>query len=242
LERQLGHDFSSVRVHTDSAATDSADALSAKAYALGDDIVFGPGRYQPHTGAGQRLLAHELAHVAQQQHAGPSASHAEPLASSAADRVGQGQAVGAGAVGSAPEGLYCDDDKDKQKEGKPWMPGSSLPNLQLRTPGPIDWLKMREPYDSHNQRLSLREVDSIEQEARRIADQLAVFGIGPNFKFDYKLGTLTRDDIVNLGIGRQLQDRFARENPNAWDRMNREFQLAHPGGWSTPVLSKTWKF
>ena len=78
--------------------------------------------------------------------------------------------------------------------------------------------------------------------ARRIAAQLSYWGIGPNFKLDYKLGTLTRDDIVNMGISRQLQDRFAREQPNSWDQMEREFKLAHPGGWQTPILSKSWKF
>jgi hypothetical protein len=66
MSARLGHDFSRVRVHTDQAAASSARALGARAYTIGRDIVFGAGEYHPHTTTGDRLLAHELAHVAQQ--------------------------------------------------------------------------------------------------------------------------------------------------------------------------------
>jgi len=65
MEQRFGHDFSRVRVHTGSAAEKSAQALGALAYTAGSDIVFGAGRYEPHTPAGAGLLAHELTHVAQ---------------------------------------------------------------------------------------------------------------------------------------------------------------------------------
>lgn len=61
-----GWDFSKVRVHTDSRAAAAADALNARAFTTGNDIVFGAGQYQPSTASGRRLLAHELVHVAQQ--------------------------------------------------------------------------------------------------------------------------------------------------------------------------------
>jgi hypothetical protein len=64
----FGRDFGQVRVHTDGQAAESARALKAKAYTLGPDIVFSAGRYSPATPAGQRLLAHELAHVVQGPH------------------------------------------------------------------------------------------------------------------------------------------------------------------------------
>ena len=67
LEKQLGHDFSRVRVHHESAAADSARRLHANAFAVGEHVVFASGRYQPHTPPGRRLLAHELAHVVQQR-------------------------------------------------------------------------------------------------------------------------------------------------------------------------------
>jgi Domain of unknown function (DUF4157) len=67
MENRFGEDFSQVRVHTGEAADLSAMALSSKAFALGEDIVFGAPWYQPQTPAGRVLLAHELAHVVQQR-------------------------------------------------------------------------------------------------------------------------------------------------------------------------------
>ncbi|HEV7705929.1 MAG TPA: DUF4157 domain-containing protein [Gemmatimonadaceae bacterium] len=55
-----------VRVHTGADAAQSADALGANAYTVGRDIVFGEGRFAPHTHAGRGLIAHEAAHVGQQ--------------------------------------------------------------------------------------------------------------------------------------------------------------------------------
>lgn len=66
METRMGHDFSQVRVHSDGRAAELARAVSALAYTVGRNIVFGAGHYAPGTGSGQRLLAHELAHVAQQ--------------------------------------------------------------------------------------------------------------------------------------------------------------------------------
>lgn len=63
---RFGHDFSQVRVHTDEQAAKSAQAVNALAYTVGHHVVFGAGQYAPGTSDGQRLLAHELAHVVQQ--------------------------------------------------------------------------------------------------------------------------------------------------------------------------------
>ena len=65
---RFGYDFSGVRVHTDSHATEAAQAVNAKAFTIGKDIVFGSGQYAPQTSEGKQLLAHELTHVLQQQH------------------------------------------------------------------------------------------------------------------------------------------------------------------------------
>ena len=61
----LGADLSGVVLHTDCLAAESANAISASAYTVGNHIAFGPGSYAPHTHTGQRLLLHELVHVAQ---------------------------------------------------------------------------------------------------------------------------------------------------------------------------------
>jgi len=67
MEQRFGHDFSRVRVHDDSRAAASARAVNARAYSAGSQIVFGGGQYAPGNSAGLRLLAHELAHVVQQE-------------------------------------------------------------------------------------------------------------------------------------------------------------------------------
>src|SRR5262249_52095944 len=59
-------DFSSVRVHTDARSAESARAVNALAYTVGQDMVFGTGQYSPYTTDGRVLLAHELSHVIQQ--------------------------------------------------------------------------------------------------------------------------------------------------------------------------------
>ncbi len=63
FEPRIGYDLSSVRLHTGESAAQSAHALQARAYTLGNDIVFGENEYTEDSESGKRLLAHELAHV-----------------------------------------------------------------------------------------------------------------------------------------------------------------------------------
>jgi len=67
MESTFGSDFSRVRVHTDSRAAELTSRLNARAFTVGSDLAFGVGEYQPGTLTGDALLAHELAHVIQQQ-------------------------------------------------------------------------------------------------------------------------------------------------------------------------------
>lgn len=67
MSDRFGQDFSQVRVHADALAARSAEAVEARAYTVGRDIVFGAGQYDPAGTSGRRLLAHELAHVVQQE-------------------------------------------------------------------------------------------------------------------------------------------------------------------------------
>ncbi|GGY40202.1 hypothetical protein GCM10007387_22980 [Pseudoduganella albidiflava] len=66
MESRFGHDFSGVRVHHDAQADALSRQIDARAFTLGQDIFFGRSEYAPASGAGQRLLAHELTHVVQQ--------------------------------------------------------------------------------------------------------------------------------------------------------------------------------
>ena len=84
MEAGFGRDFSNVRIFHDDAAASSARAVLANAYTVGNKIVFNSGRYAPASERGQRLLAHELAHVVQQDGHGPVA-----LQRDAADDAGR---------------------------------------------------------------------------------------------------------------------------------------------------------
>jgi len=63
---RFGHDFSRVRVHADPMAMESARAVDALAYTVGQHIVLGTSRYLSKSEDGYRLLAHELVHTIQQ--------------------------------------------------------------------------------------------------------------------------------------------------------------------------------
>jgi hypothetical protein len=83
FEQSLGTDLGDVRVHTGGSAEAAAQALGANAFAHGRDIYFAQGQYQPDSPAGQRLLAHEVAHTAQTG----SASAGTPMLSAPGDAV-----------------------------------------------------------------------------------------------------------------------------------------------------------
>lgn len=84
FESRFQQDFSGVRIHADANAAHSAQAVKAKAFTYGNSIVFGSGHYAPSTEQGRTLLAHELAHVVQQN----NASSSERMLSRKADEVG----------------------------------------------------------------------------------------------------------------------------------------------------------
>ena len=89
-------DVSDVRIHTDDTADQLNRSVSARAFATGTDVYFASGEYNPGSAAGDKLIAHELAHVVQQRGAGASGplSVSQPgdamerEADSVADRIG----------------------------------------------------------------------------------------------------------------------------------------------------------
>ncbi|MGI5132216.1 eCIS core domain-containing protein [Pseudonocardia sp. CA-107938] len=107
----FGTGFDAVRVHTDGASDAFNREVSASASTLGDHIYFRSGAYQPGTGAGQRLLAHELTHVVQQRGSGggaprlgPIGGTAEAQADAAAARVAAGGSVDPGSLAPVAAG------------------------------------------------------------------------------------------------------------------------------------------
>src|SRR5690606_36651372 len=67
MEGAFGRDFSSVRLHSDEQSTRMGKEFNAKAFTVGSDIYFQSNYFNPKSGVGKRLLAHELAHTLQQQ-------------------------------------------------------------------------------------------------------------------------------------------------------------------------------
>src|SRR5262245_24796054 len=78
MESRFGHDFGSVRLHTDALAARSARAVGANAYTVGNHVVMGAG-FAPGTAPGLRMLAHELTHVVQQGGAAPTPAGGIPV-------------------------------------------------------------------------------------------------------------------------------------------------------------------
>lgn len=124
LEPRFGHDFAGVRVHHDARAAANAAARGATAVTVGEHIRFAAGRYRPGTADGERLLAHELAHVVQQAaavragvHAAappvPARARAEREAADAAARV----VHGASAPALTPTGIAAACDPARQPAG-----------------------------------------------------------------------------------------------------------------------------
>jgi hypothetical protein len=66
FEARFGVDLSRVRLHTGNAAAELVKMVNAKAFTLGQDILFGAGAFSPDTSEGTMLLAHELTHTIQQ--------------------------------------------------------------------------------------------------------------------------------------------------------------------------------
>ena len=101
MEGRFGHDFGDVRVHTDTMAAYTAQALGARAYTVGRNVVFAGGQFMPDSAAGQQLIAHELAHVIQQR-AGAARLAAQPLTVSDPADPAEREADRAAAVALAP--------------------------------------------------------------------------------------------------------------------------------------------
>lgn len=121
MEPRLGADLSAVKVHTGAESRAAADELGARAFTVGSDIHFASGEFAPGTKEGDRLLAHELTHVAQGQSAGiqrkaDEGAHGDEHEAGAAQvsEPHEPAEKEADAVGDeVAEGLHG----DKQKEG-----------------------------------------------------------------------------------------------------------------------------
>jgi hypothetical protein len=115
MEQAFEADFTEVRIHDDANAQAKAKAVSARAFTQGQDIYLGAKAPSLESDTGRHLLAHELAHVVQQERAGSAreGSVSEPgdkfeqVADVAASRAGGGQTARVQSSG-APPGIQRD--------------------------------------------------------------------------------------------------------------------------------------
>jgi hypothetical protein len=172
MEGAFGADFSSVRVHTDGTAGDAAKDLNAHAFASGSDIYFNQGKYQPGSEGGDRLIAHELAHVVQTGGGGGGAatktepgavsvSSASDAAEHAADRAAEAVVTGqpVGDVGKASAGTVHRDaigDLQSAADGN-WLgsvdDGKVLGRARALSPADKTALRTDAKYHTLNQRI-----------------------------------------------------------------------------------------
>jgi hypothetical protein len=137
MESRFGQDFSNVRVHTDSTASESAKSVNAQAYTVGSDIVFQSGNYDPGSDSGKHMLAHELTHVVQQR-SGPvegTDSGGGVKVSDPSDRFEREASANADAIMSQPAApaapvQRCDDgcgDAEVQRLAEPTVQREDAP-------------------------------------------------------------------------------------------------------------------
>lgn len=128
MEQRFNYNFSQVRIHSSDEADAPALAGGARAYTQGRDIVFRNNEYAPHSMPGQTLLAHELAHVVQQNQPGSESSSLSPEqeARRAAHQVASGNT--ASISNRVPTGLLQRDDGVEEDRFRLRMPqlGESL--------------------------------------------------------------------------------------------------------------------
>ena len=101
FEPRFAHNFGDVLVHTDARSAESARAVNAPAYTIGRHLVVAPEYYQVESPGGRALMAHELAHVAQQGHTADDALAEAPLDERNSPREHQAQTAAADALAGA---------------------------------------------------------------------------------------------------------------------------------------------
>jgi hypothetical protein len=148
MESRFQQDFGKVRVHTDDQAAESAQAVGARAYTVGRDIVFNQGQYTPESAAGRSLLAHELTHMVQQgvgaaspSRIGDPGTFAEREADRAAGVVASGGTLSPKPTPS-PAGLQRDD-LPEMKLKPPTLQAPRLRGPSLFPPGQGPRLSLR---------------------------------------------------------------------------------------------------
>lgn len=123
MEARFGYDFAGVRVHDDARSAATAASIDAVAFTVGEDLVFGAGRYDVSSAAGKRLLAHELAHVVQQRRGPLGAGPIQRYTAYSSGDQSSGDSRGWLHPGS--EDMRVSDDGQMAVDDKGWNPGTN---------------------------------------------------------------------------------------------------------------------
>ena len=139
FEQRLGRSLADVRVHTDDGAADAARSLQARAFTWGRHIAFASGEYRPASQAGRELIAHELAHVLQNDAAGLSHVVARKKDQARIDDGDDVKDIGAF-------------DSEKDKAARPALQTLRLPAIKARHADTYKKVKLSRPagYDRKN--------------------------------------------------------------------------------------------
>ena len=128
MERSFDRDFSDVRIHDDADAKRSATDVQATAYALTNHIVMG-GASSDRSPSSYSLLAHELAHVVQQETHHSLPDNAERLSIAPPDGIYEREAHRIAAAPFGPRGRV------HERSPTPFLGRTNAPQTQavLRT-------------------------------------------------------------------------------------------------------------
>jgi hypothetical protein len=187
MEPRFGYDFSDVRIHSDGQAVEAARSLNARAFTVGNDIVFGEGQYRPRTDSGRKLLAHELTHVYQQRRpVSRDRNPAEAVASEENDAVGVFDRRKAMPVLThRPPAIQ----KEEATESRPTVPPGLIDHdLDLTA---LRDAQLHNRFDQISQllaagRLRTSQRRELEREGRRVGDELSerALRLGLTFHID----------------------------------------------------------
>ena len=251
---RFGHDFSSVRVHSNERAASAADSLSALAYTMGPHVVFGRGQFAPSTERGRRLLGHELAHVVQQSRGGsalPGGSNRalEDAADHAANLAARGQHVTV--AGSSAIGIACKSLFEEFTNGA-YAPGLLLDALKATRPvwqivedvnslGPADRVKALKDIEAERVKRVARQNDTSGKRARQKDPKLqAVFD--PELQENGRV--LARMDLVlgTLIRGKPVPGwNFTREDFAKLKQAKKQLTFAPDSSWLPAPLQENLK-
>lgn len=112
-----------------------------------------------------------------------------------------------------------------------WTP-PFLPPFTFEKKPEIDWLSLQRSYSSRGSIMSPRDADAIMQTWDMNSQLLTTLGITDKFQFLF----ITKEWILNTGIQKQVEDTQARENPNAFDKAQKEWKTAYPDAFETPIV------